>query len=221
MNISEIIGRKIRIIRKSKRLSSEKLGLAVGIEGSYIRQIETGKRKLNILILERLADALNVNLAALFDPQLPIEKKELPVEERLDLAIVPVFEGFSPQPEAYTSPNAAIDFFPVPQLMTQGIEKPAESCFWVRINSEDFQPLLRRGDLVLLNRRVNFPLLDGVPALTYHNGAPFLGRVTNAGGLSLLISTNLDGKSVSLPVTSEEGEGCYCFEVVWKANKFI
>ncbi|ADU65299.1 XRE family transcriptional regulator [Desulfurispirillum indicum] len=219
MNISEIIGRKIRIIRKSKRLSSEKLGEAVGIEGSYVRQIETGKRKLNLIILERLASALEVNIAALFDPQLPVEKKDIPAEERLDLINLPVFEGVNQVSGSIFEERSAVDYLPVSQVLVSSIPNPKETAVWVKVNDESMLPLLNRGDLVLLNRISSLPVPDGTPLLAVMNEDIFLGRIYSNKGIVLLASMDLSGQSIMLPNNLEEDQSLSLFQILWKMQK--
>ncbi|MBB5022189.1 helix-turn-helix domain-containing protein [Desulfurispira natronophila] len=218
MNISEIIGRKIRIIRKSQRLSSEKLGEAVGIEGSYVRQIETGKRKLNLIILEKLANALDVNIAALFDPQLPVEKKNIPAEERLDLINVPVFEGLPRSLPVVFDEKDAIDYLPVSQVLVSELTDPRQTALWVKVNDESMLPLLNRGDIVLLSRIQSLPIADGTPLLALREDEVFMGRVYSNNNIALLASMDLSGQSMTLPDSLEDTD-LQLFQILWKMQR--
>jgi len=58
---------KIRKIRKEKKISSDKLGEMVGLSGAAIRHIENGRRRLNMDLLEKIANALGVSVVELLE----------------------------------------------------------------------------------------------------------------------------------------------------------
>lgn len=60
-NVLSIVGQNIRMIRKSKGLSQEKLALDAGLDRSYVGGIERGERNTTVLNLFKLAQALNVS----------------------------------------------------------------------------------------------------------------------------------------------------------------
>jgi len=64
----EEMGKKIQNLRKERGLSQKELAKAIGKNtASYITLIETGKRRVSLHSLTKLADALKVSLNAFFD----------------------------------------------------------------------------------------------------------------------------------------------------------
>ena len=56
------IGKNIRSFRKKAGLSQIDLAVAVGIDRSYLSEIENGHRNFTIMLLQNLATALSVSL---------------------------------------------------------------------------------------------------------------------------------------------------------------
>ena len=54
------IGKNIRHLRKSAGLSQIDLAVAVGIDRSYLSEIENGRRNFTIMLLQNLATVLEV-----------------------------------------------------------------------------------------------------------------------------------------------------------------
>lgn len=67
-NRLQTLGQNIKNIRKSKQISQIDLAVAVGIDRSYLSEIENGRRNLSINILYAIADALEVNLSDILPP---------------------------------------------------------------------------------------------------------------------------------------------------------
>ncbi len=72
MNTKEMIGSRIKAIRKKKEFTQEKLSELVGINVKYLSGIERGKENPTLNIFLNIADLLDVNLDEIFD-QLQIE----------------------------------------------------------------------------------------------------------------------------------------------------
>lgn len=60
------LGKKIRQIRESKKLSQELLAEHSGLHRTYIGSVERGERNLSIDAINKIATALEVNLEELF-----------------------------------------------------------------------------------------------------------------------------------------------------------
>lgn len=75
-NILELVGSRIREIRKTKSLSQEQLGELSGFHFSYIGGLERGERNISLVNLAKIAEALEVNIHELlnFEPKLSEEK---------------------------------------------------------------------------------------------------------------------------------------------------
>lgn len=67
LNIKTAFGKKLRSIRTSSQLSQEKLAELADLDRTYISDIELGKRNISLVNICRLASALQVKMATLFD----------------------------------------------------------------------------------------------------------------------------------------------------------
>lgn len=67
MALKEKFGEKIKALREQRKYSIEYLANIANIDRTYISDIEKGKRNVSLLIIEKLATALNVNIKDLFD----------------------------------------------------------------------------------------------------------------------------------------------------------
>ncbi|MDI6047045.1 helix-turn-helix domain-containing protein [Flavobacterium yafengii] len=66
MNIKLKVGFRIKELRKQKNLSQEKLALKAEIDRTHMHSIEAGKTNVSIEILEKIANALEINIIELF-----------------------------------------------------------------------------------------------------------------------------------------------------------
>ena len=66
MNTLKQLGMRIRYLRKQKGLSQEDLALEACINKNYLSDLERGTRNPTVIILEKIAEALGVDLATLF-----------------------------------------------------------------------------------------------------------------------------------------------------------
>lgn len=66
MNICSVIGTNIRKLRTTKNLSQEDLAFEAKMDRSYLSEIENGQKNLSVEVLEKLADALGVDIRDLF-----------------------------------------------------------------------------------------------------------------------------------------------------------
>jgi transcriptional regulator with XRE-family HTH domain len=67
MDLKKEFGRKIKFLREQKGYSIEYLANIANIDRTYISDIEKGKRNVSLLIIEKLAKALEVNIQELFN----------------------------------------------------------------------------------------------------------------------------------------------------------
>ncbi|MFI3300896.1 MAG: helix-turn-helix transcriptional regulator [Candidatus Gastranaerophilales bacterium] len=63
----EKVGLKIRLIRKKKGLSQEELAEICESATAYIGTIERGIQNPSLLLLKKIADALDINICEIFD----------------------------------------------------------------------------------------------------------------------------------------------------------
>lgn len=66
MDIKQVVGKRIRELRNKIGVSQEELAAMVELDRTYITSVESGKRNISIVNIEKLATALNVSLAEFF-----------------------------------------------------------------------------------------------------------------------------------------------------------
>lgn len=65
--IRRIVGNKIKILRKARKMTQEELGNLSNLDRTYITSVERGKRNISIVNLDRIASALGVEVKDLFN----------------------------------------------------------------------------------------------------------------------------------------------------------
>lgn len=65
--ITEIVGQRLRELRKEKGLSQEKFALKADIDRTYIAGIEAGKRNPSLKNLEKIIIALDTSFQSFFE----------------------------------------------------------------------------------------------------------------------------------------------------------
>ena len=66
MDIKAVFGNKIKVLRLEKNISQEELAHVAGIDRTYISDIEKGERNVSLLIIQKLAKALDKEIFELF-----------------------------------------------------------------------------------------------------------------------------------------------------------
>lgn len=64
--IKQKVGTRIRELRTNAGLSQEKLALAADLDRTYIASVESGKRNISIVNLEKIITALDCSFAVFF-----------------------------------------------------------------------------------------------------------------------------------------------------------
>jgi transcriptional regulator with XRE-family HTH domain len=67
MDIKKKFGEKVKFLRIDKGWSQEKLALEANLDRTYIPSIEKGNRNVSITVIEKLAQALTVDIKDLFE----------------------------------------------------------------------------------------------------------------------------------------------------------
>lgn len=65
--IRKLVGFRIKEIRKNKGLSQEQCALNSEIDRTYLAGVESGKRNISIINLEKICKSLNIKLKDFFD----------------------------------------------------------------------------------------------------------------------------------------------------------
>lgn len=64
--ITVTFGTRIKELRKTTGLSQEKFALKIGMDRTYYSSVESGKRNVSIVNIEKIAQGLGVSLCVLF-----------------------------------------------------------------------------------------------------------------------------------------------------------
>ncbi|WP_187430937.1 HTH-type transcriptional regulator SinR [Roseobacter fucihabitans] len=67
MDVRQRVGRNLKKYRKEAGFSQEGLALECGLHRTYVSGVERGVRNPTVVVLERIAEALNVPAARLLD----------------------------------------------------------------------------------------------------------------------------------------------------------
>ena len=67
MTINKQLGYRIRYLRQEKNWSIEDLALEAGINRNYLGDLERGTRNPTLVILNKIAQALEIDLSTLFE----------------------------------------------------------------------------------------------------------------------------------------------------------
>ena len=67
MTINKQLGARIRYLRQQKNLSIEELALEAEINRNYLGDLERGMRNPTTVVLSKIARALGIDLAILFE----------------------------------------------------------------------------------------------------------------------------------------------------------
>ncbi|MBI3611537.1 MAG: helix-turn-helix transcriptional regulator, partial [Nitrospirae bacterium] len=66
MRTEQLLGRRIRELRKARNLTQEQFGERTGINYKYLGAVERGQENPTVKILEKIARVLRVDLRELF-----------------------------------------------------------------------------------------------------------------------------------------------------------
>src|SRR3954465_8266664 len=80
------VGERLRDIRRLRRATLKTIADRAGVSESFLSQVERGRASASIASLRRIADALGVSVAELFEPGAPPRPRVLRREERPSLA---------------------------------------------------------------------------------------------------------------------------------------
>lgn len=64
---TKMVGSRIRELRNRTGLSQEKFALKIEMDRTYLASVESGKRNLSIVNLEKIINGLNVSFVEFFD----------------------------------------------------------------------------------------------------------------------------------------------------------
>ena len=67
MNIKQKIGQRIKELREIQKISQKDLAYTSDIDRSYIASVESGKRNISIVNIEKISLALNISVKEFFN----------------------------------------------------------------------------------------------------------------------------------------------------------
>jgi transcriptional regulator with XRE-family HTH domain len=67
MDLNELVGKRITVLRKKKELSQQKFANEADIERSYLTHVEKGRKNISINTLGKITSALEISLKDFFD----------------------------------------------------------------------------------------------------------------------------------------------------------
>jgi len=67
MDIKKKFGNRVKTLRKERGWSQEKLAFYAHLDRTYIPGIEKGERNISIIVIEKIAKALKIEIKNLFD----------------------------------------------------------------------------------------------------------------------------------------------------------
>ncbi len=80
-SLAQIFGRRVKELRKARKLTQEMLGQAAGIDYKFLGEIERGVKTSSFSTIEKIAQALDVEVYELF---IPTARKTLSVEKEIN-----------------------------------------------------------------------------------------------------------------------------------------
>lgn len=67
MDVKELVGKRVKELRKNLELSQEALAYKAEVDRTYVTDVENGRRNISIETLEKLIDALEVSISEFFN----------------------------------------------------------------------------------------------------------------------------------------------------------
>ncbi|MGO5139785.1 helix-turn-helix domain-containing protein [Streptococcus alactolyticus] len=64
--ITELFGERVKEYRNRLGMSQEKFALSIGMDRTYFASVESGKRNISLINIEKIANGLNVSISDLF-----------------------------------------------------------------------------------------------------------------------------------------------------------
>ena len=64
-NVKVLFGKQLRKVRMAKGISQEELAFRSGLHRTYVSSVERGERNISIINIQKLAEALGVDISNL------------------------------------------------------------------------------------------------------------------------------------------------------------
>jgi len=67
MDVKELVGKRVKELRKNLTLSQEALAYKAEVDRTYVTDVENGRRNISIETLKKIIDALEVSISDFFN----------------------------------------------------------------------------------------------------------------------------------------------------------
>jgi transcriptional regulator with XRE-family HTH domain len=187
------VGRSIREWRLRRGLSQSALAARANISSNMIGVYERGQSSPTLLLLERIAVAMDLTLEALLagPDAAPPRSGDQERADGSEIIPVPFLETWDGGP----APEPPPAYWPV-----QRQALPHPDCLTTRVTGDALHPFLLAGDVVIVDHKVQ-QLASGDLVVVHHRGTTLFRRLINIRGRQTLEAYN--HLYPSLPVTSE------------------
>jgi len=163
MGFDELIGQRIRAARKERGFNQEELSLRLGIHRNSLLRYERGERGIDVDLLTRIADTLDVSFHWLVTGEGEMERlPDVPETERLPVRWIPLL-GSVPAGFPRYSSEVILEYMPV-----QIVSARHPQTFALIVQGDSMEPRLSEGDRVIVcpdpsppSRAIVIALIDG------------------------------------------------------------
>jgi SOS-response transcriptional repressor LexA len=174
------IGNRIRRLRERAGLTQEELALRLKLTRTTIIRYEKGRISISAEMLERIADALGVQVTDFYPSVSASETDHGPWE------MVPVFDDIPAGGLRMTEDDEATDFV---MTSTSELKGGKARYFYLRVNGDSMEPLIPNHSLVFV-RHQDTVENDEVAVVSCRDQGATLKRVHLQGNMVALIPEN-------------------------------
>ncbi|KLO21903.1 hypothetical protein X275_06050 [Marinitoga sp. 1197] len=179
--MSNLIGKRIELLRKRKGLSREKLGYIIGIAGNSVYRIESGMNLPSAEVIIELAKYFNVSTDYILGLDTESDEENI---VKVQMKKIPVYEKVAAGRSGIAEP---IDY-PIDEIY---IPVGSKGEFAVEVIGDSMEPEIKEGDYVIIDPNAYVESGNRVVALI-NDGADALVKVYRKAmeGPAMLYSLN-------------------------------
>jgi len=176
----EIIGKRIKELRKSKKMTSVELANLLGITQGALSTVESGRRGISIEVAKKLSEIFKVSTDYLVgNVDDPIPPSVLANEARL--RTIPVYDSVSKEiNERFPNENKIVQY--------TAIRVDSSGQYGVIIHGDSMEPEMSDGDIVIVDTRKE--VLNGKKALIFWNNGILVRSIYRQDENVIFVSTN-------------------------------
>jgi len=176
----EIIGKRIKELRKSKKMTSVELANLLGITQGALSTVESGRRGISIEVAKKLSEIFKVSTDYLVgNVDDPIPPSVLANEARL--RTIPVYDSVSEEiNERFPNENKIVQY--------TAIRVDSSGQYGVIIHGDSMEPEMSDGDIVIVDTRKE--VLNGKKALIFWNNGILVRSIYRQDENVIFVSTN-------------------------------